>query len=85
MQPEFVNHLVGVFTPSKSLSVTVRNVSGNLLMKSTTVGWSQLLAGANVCEENTVPRALVFRKIHKLMQVENRPSLLLVLSIRIDR
>ena len=34
--PEFVNHLV--------LSVTVWNVSGNLFMKSTTVGRSQLLA-----------------------------------------
>ena len=41
MQPEFVNHLVGVFTPNKSLSVTVWNISGNLFMKSTTVGWSQ--------------------------------------------
>ena len=42
MQPEFVNHLVGVFTPNKSLSVTVWNISENLFMKSTTVGWSQL-------------------------------------------
>ena len=65
MQPEFVNHLVGVFTPNKSLSVTVWNVSGNLFMKSTTVAGPSSLRSANVSEENTIPRALVFRTIHK--------------------
>ena len=62
MQPEFVNHLVSVFKPNKPLSVTVWNVSGNLFMKSTTAGFSQ---SANVCEEKTVPRALVFRTLHR--------------------
>ena len=48
--PEFVNHLVSVFTPweafgpNKLRSVNVWNVSGNLFMKSTTVGCSQLSA-----------------------------------------
>ena len=44
MQPEFVNHPVSVlkpfpkfFGPNEQLSVTVQNVSGNLLMKSTIV------------------------------------------------
>ena len=50
MHPEFVNHLVIVFIPweafgpNKLLSVTVWNVSGNLFMKSTTAGCSQLSA-----------------------------------------
>ena len=47
---EFVDHLVIVFIPweafgpHKLLSVAVWNVSGNLFMKSTTVGRSQLSA-----------------------------------------
>ena len=48
--PEFVSHLVSVFTPwgtlgpNKLLSVTVWNVSGNLFMKSTIVVCSKLSA-----------------------------------------
>ena len=49
---EFVSHLV--------LPVTDWNVSGNLFMKSTNVGWSQLL---EECE--CVPRTLVFLIIHE--------------------
>ena len=44
IQPKFVNHLVIVLKPNKSLSVTVWNISGNLFMNSTTVGCSQLAA-----------------------------------------
>ena len=44
MEPGFVNHLVGVFTPNMSQPVTCWYIPENLHMKSTSVGWSQLFA-----------------------------------------
>ena len=52
--PEGVNHLVNVvhtvgnIRAKHHLPSLIRNVSGNLFMKSTTAGWSQLLAELNV-------------------------------------
>ena len=70
MQPEFVDHPVSVFIPfvgffwtNDQLSVTVRNVSENLFMKYTSVGWAHLSAECElcVCEESTVLSEPVFR------------------------